>query len=397
MKKKQSNLGILVYFFKNELKIIFKDAGAVLLFLIGPAIYPLLYSIAYEKEVIKDIPVALVDLDNTDLSRKVSRMIDANELLKVSFKPSNIAEAKDLFYQGKIKGVFLIPQRFQKNIFTGIQTNVVVYCDAGYFLLYKQVYTGSVYSIGALSAGIEVKQLLSEGKNLSESLVQQEPIKVNSINLYNPAGGYASFVIPGIIIIILQQTLLIGIGMLGGTLREKNLFKSMHNYVINKWGSIFVVLGKSFAYVIIYLFNSIVTMTFLQHYLNLPDNSNQFNTIFVLIPFLFATAFLGITVSVFFRERVYPLLFMVFLSPVVLFLSGLSWPVSAIPKWLHTFALIFPSSSMLPAYVKIRITGASLSQVSYELTLLIAIMIIYFITACLTYKFAMKHYNKKTI
>jgi len=388
MQKFLKNINITVLFFKIEIKLIFRDAGAVLLFLIGPAIYPLLYSIAYENEVLKDIPVAIVDLDNTALSRKVSNLVDANELLKVSCKPGSLSEAKSLFYQGKIKGVILVPSGFEKKILSGIQSNIIVFCDAVYFLLYKQVYTGSVYSIGTLSAGIEIKQLLSEGKTLAESLAQQEPIKVNSINLYNPSGGYASFVIPGIIIIILQQTLLIGIGMLGGTLREKNQFHSLHKFVVNDWENIFVVLGKSFAYVIIYLFNSIVTMILLHHYLKLPDNSNLYDTVFILIPFLFATAFLGITISVFFRERVYSLLFLVFLSPIVLFLSGLSWPSSAIPKWLHTLAYIFPSTSMLPAYIKIRIMGASFSQVATEWVLLILFMLFYFITACYAYTYA---------
>jgi ABC-2 type transport system permease protein len=397
MKRLYKSLDVFVYYFKNELKLIFKDAGAVLLFLIAPAIYPLLYSIAYEKEVIKDIPVAVVDLDNSSLSRRVSNMIDGNELLKVVCKSQNFAEAKQLFFQNKVKGVLLIPDKFEKNILSGKQSDVVVYCDAGYFLLYKQLYTGSMYTIGTLNAGIEIKQMISEGKTYKQSLIQQEPIKVNSVYLYNPSGGYASFVIPGIIIIILQQTLLIGIGMLGGTLREKNIFYTMHNSIINQWGSAFVVLGKSFAYVIIYLFNSIVTMILLQNFLKLPDNSNVYETIFILIPFLFATAFLGITISVFFRERVYSLLFMVFLSPIVLFLSGLSWPASSIPEWLYYVAHIIPSTSMLPAYIKIRITGASIYQVFDEWVILTVLMLVYFVSACFAYTYAMNHYKRKTV
>jgi len=393
MKKLYKKLDILVFFFKNEIKIIFRDAGAVLLFLIAPTVYPLLYSTAYENEVLKDIPIATVDLDNTAFSRKVCRMIGANEYLKIAYKPSSLVEAKELFYKGKIKGIILFPNDFEKNILSNFQSNIIVYCDASYFLLNKQVYSGSVFSIGAFSSGLEVKHLISEGKTISESLVQQEPIKVNSVNLYNPYGGYASFVIPGIIIIILQQTLLIGIGMLGGTFREKKLFDQIYKSFINNWGGIFVVLGKALAYVFIYLFNSIITMIILQHFLKLPDNSTYFDTIFVLIPFLFSTVFLVITLSFFFRERVYSLLFMVFLSPVVLFLSGLSWPDSSLPHWLRALANVFPSANMLPAYIKIRITGASFSQVTHEWTMLVIFMLIYFLTACFAYNFAIKRYR----
>lgn len=391
------NLVLFIFFFKNELKTIFKDAGAVLLFMVALVIYPLLYSIAYQKEVIKDIPIGVVDLDHTALSRQASKMADATEQLMVAYKPASLKEAEDLFFNGKIKGVILIPNHFEKDILSGQQSNLVVYSDASYFLLYKQVYAGSVYSIGTLNAGIEIKRFLSEGKNLKQAFDQQDPLKVQSRYLYNPSGGYGSFVLPGIVILILQQTMLIGIGMLGGTSRENNLFHIIHQQVNEKWGSIPIILGKSFAYVFIYLFNALFTMVILHNWFNLPDNSNLIGILLLLIPFLFATAFLGLTISVFFRERVYSLLFMVFLSPVILFLSGLSWPASAIPKGLYAAAHIFPSTSMIPAYIRIRISGASINQVTGEWLFLVMQMLAYFILACITYKLAMKKFTKATL
>ena len=391
------NLVLFIFFFKNELKTIFKDAGAVLLFMVALVIYPLLYSIAYQKEVIKDIPIGVVDLDHTALSRQASKMADATEQLMVAYKPASLKEAEDLFFNGKIKGVILIPNHFEKDILSGQQSNLVVYSDASYFLLYKQVYAGSVYSTGTLNAGIEIKRFLSEGKTLKQAFDQQDPLKVQSRYLYNPSGGYGSFVLPGIVILILQQTMLIGIGMLGGTSRENNLFHIIHQQVNEKWGSIPIILGKSFAYVFIYLFNALFTMVILHNWFNLPDNSNLIGILLLLIPFLFATAFLGLAISVFFRERVYSLLFMVFLSPVILFLSGLSWPASAIPKGLYAAAHIFPSTSMIPAYIRIRISGASINQVTGEWLFLVMQMLAYFILACITYKLAMKKFTKATL
>ena len=257
------NLELIVYFFKNELKSIFTDAGAVLLFMVALVIYPLLYSVAYQKEVIREIPVAIVDLDHTTLSRQAARMADASEQLKVVFKAVSLKDAENLFYDGKVKGVILIPNHFEKDVLSGKQCNMVVYSDASYFLLYKQVYAGAVYSVGTLSGGIEIKRMLAEGKSVKQAFDQQEPLKVQSRYLYNPSGGYGSFVLPGIVILILQQTMLIGIGMLGGTSREKNMFHIIHDKVNEKWGSIPVILGKSFAYVFIYLFNALFTMVIL--------------------------------------------------------------------------------------------------------------------------------------
>lgn len=391
------NLELIVYFFKNELKTIFTDAGAVLLFMVALVIYPLLYSVAYQKEVIREIPVAVVDLDHTALSRQAARMADASEQLMVVFKAVSLKDAENLFYDGKVKGVILIPNHFEKDVLSGKQSNMVVYSDASYFLLYKQVYAGAVYSVGTLSGGIEIKRMLAEGKSVKQAFDQQEPLKVQSRYLYNPSGGYGSFVLPGIVILILQQTMLIGIGMLGGTSREKNMFHIIHDKVNEKWGSIPVILGKSFAYVFIYLFNALFTMVILHKWLNFPDNMNFMHTVLLLIPFLFATAFMGLSISVFFRERVYSLLFMVFLSPIVLFLSGLSWPASAIPRGLYAAAHLFPSTTMIPAYIRMRISGATINQVSSDWLFLTIQMIIYFVIACIVYKLAMKKFTKSTI
>ncbi|MFZ4401664.1 MAG: ABC transporter permease [Bacteroidales bacterium] len=392
-----NGLESIVYFFVNELKAIFKDAGAVLIFMIALFIYPLLYSIAYEKEVVRDISVAIVDLDHSALSRQAGRMADASEQLKVSYKPQSLKEAEQLFYQGLVKGVLLIPSQFEKNILSGHQTNVVVYSDASYFLLYKQVYAGVVYSVGTLSGGIEIKRMLAEGKTFEQAFDQQDPLKVDVKNLYNPAGGYGSFVLPGIIILILQQTLLIGIGMMGGTQRERNLFHIIHEKVNQKWGSIPVIIGKSLAYTLIYLLNAIFCMIILHHWLKLPDNGSLWNGILILIPYLLSVSFLGLAISVFFRERTYSLLFMVFLSPIVLFLSGLSWPTQSIPTFLYTLAHVFPSTSMIPIYIRMRICGAGMNQLTSEWGFMLIQMVVYFVLACISYKFAIKKFSKATV
>ncbi|MCX6231488.1 MAG: ABC transporter permease [Bacteroidetes bacterium] len=388
---------LIAYFFTNELKAIFKDAGAVLIFMIALVIYPLLYSIAYENEVVSDIPIAVVDLDHSAMSRKIGKMADATEQLKLAYKPASLKEAEKLFYQGNVKGVLLIPVHFEKDILSGQQTNLVVYSDASYFLLYKQVYAGAIYAVNTLGAGIEINKLMTEGKSFDQAIEQQNPLNVEVKNLYNPSSGYGSFVLPGIIILILQQTLLIGIGMMGGTQREKNIFHTIHAKVSEKWGSIPVILGKSFAYTLIYIFNAIFTMVILHHWFSLPDNGSILNIFMILIPYLLSVSFMGLAISVFFRERVYSLLFMVFLSPVVLFLSGLSWPAQTIPPFLYAIAHIFPSTTMIPVYIRMRICGASLDQVSAEWAFILIQMLIYFVLACISYKIAFRQFNKSTI
>jgi ABC-2 type transport system permease protein len=382
-------------FFTSELKLIVSDAGAVLFFIVAMFIYSLCYTFGYEREIIRDIPVAIVDLDHSALSRQFGRMADATEQLKVTCKPGSIKEAEELFYDGSIKGVLLIPENFEKDILNGKRTSVTAYCDVSYFMVYKQVYAGSAFSSGTFGAGIEIKRLLAEGKPMEQALDLQDPLKVNTTYLYNPSGGYAGFIMPAMIIIIMQQTMLIGIGMLGGTIREKKIFLKMYGSVGTKWGNVKLILGKSFAYVTIYLLTALFSMGILHRWFAFPDNGHFWPILTLLIPYLLSVSFLGLAISMLFTERVHAMLFMVFLSPMIVFLSGLSWPASAIPPWLYWLAHIMPSTSMIPAYVRMRICGAGLESVHFEWAFILIQMVVYFILACYSYKRAIRKMGKR--
>ena len=163
--------------FLDELKLLFTDAGAVLFFVAAIFVYSFLYTLGYEKETVRDIPIAVVDLDHTSASRQYNRMIDATEQLQVTYHPGSLEEARLLFFDDRIKGVILIPEDFEKNILLGIQTNVIVYCDASYFMLYKQIYAGAVYATGTFGAGIEIKRMMAEGKSYQQAIDLRNPSK----------------------------------------------------------------------------------------------------------------------------------------------------------------------------------------------------------------------------
>lgn len=379
----------------DELKLIITDSGTLLFFVLAMFMYSFLYTLAYESETVKDLPVAIVDLDNSASSRQYSRMADATEQIHIIAKTGSLKEAEQLFYDGDINGVIVIPQHFEKDIFNGTKTNVTVYCDASYFLLYKQVYGGAVYTTGTFNAGVEIKRFLTEGKTFNQAVTMQEPLKTNVYNLYNPSGGYGSFVMPGIIIVVMQQLLLLGIGMLGGTIREKKQFLKMNNSVTRKWGSIRLVFAKASTYVVTFLFTSLFSMVMLHKWFSFPDNGHFVPVLLLLIPYLYSVSFLGLAISMLFTERIQSILFLVFMSPMVVFLSGISWPVSSIPKVLYYVAHIFPSMYMVPAYLKIRIYGADIQSVKYELMFLIIQTIVYFALACVAYKLAVKKFGRR--
>lgn len=382
-------------YFRDEFRNIRKDSGAILILLGALMIYPLAYAIAYKNQVLRELKVTLVDLDRTPGSRQLARMIDGTEQIKIDHEAMSLDEARSDFFDGGSGGIIVIPENFEKDILNGKQTNVSVFADGSYFLIYRQVISGAVKSIGTFSAGVEVKKLMLEGKTYNQAMQMRDPLSADIHFWFNPDSGYGSFVMPGIIIIILQQTLLIGIGMLGGTGKEK---KRDHFFVpesLKPSGVLPVLLGKSLAYLSIYAFNGVLTMVWLHSWFDYSNQGSYFTVLALALPFLLSVIFLGITLSVLFKRRESSIMFMVFLSPIVVFLSGISWPVSSIPSLVYGLAHIFPSTVMVPAYLRVRSMGVGLHEIRYEYGMLLIQMVLYFITAALALYVSARHQAKK--
>jgi ABC-2 type transport system permease protein len=374
---------------KEELGFVLRDPAIILIFIIANVAYPILYSIAYSNEQLTDIEIAIVDMDNSASSRQFERMLDATEGLKAQVITGDFEDAKNLFYNGKVKGIVLITNDFEKSIFSGIQAHIGVYADASYFLIYKQVYSSVVSASQTFSAGIQIKKGMAKGNSYEAAINKLSPVKLNMVEMFNPSSSYGSFVMPSIILVIIQQTLLIGIGILGGTRKEIQRYNSDTNSKSENHRIMPFILGKGFAYFIIFMFIGVFNLIWINHWFRFPDKSSIIEVLSLYIPYIISNIFLGMSISVFFKHRENAMLFMVFLSIPVLFLSGASWPAEAIPLFLRRLAMVFPSTFMVPAFQRVRTMGASLDQVDYEIYAMIIQSIIYLVLAYLAFKHIM--------
>lgn len=384
-------------FYRQEIRNIRSDGGALLILVGAMIIYPLAYSIAYKNEVVSELKTIVVDLDQSSTSRKLVRMLNGAGQISINREANSLDEAQKDFYEGNSGGILVIPERFEKDILSGKQTNVAVFADGSYFLIYRQLISGSISAVGTFSAGIEIKKLMLEGKSYDQAVELRDPLKADLHFWFNPDSGYGSFVMPGIIIVILQQTLLIGIGMVGGTAKEVKRDHFMVPEGLKRGGILPVLFGKTLSYLTVYAFNCLVTMVWIHSWFNYPNRGSYLAVIMLTLPFLLAIIFMGITFSVLFKRRESSIIFMVFLSPIVVFLSGISWPTSSVPPVVNSLAHLFPSTLMIPAYLRIRIMGAGIEPVKHEYFLMLLQMGFYFCTAVLALYLSAKHNARKVI
>ena len=349
-----------------EVKAIAADWG-VLLFLVGAfGSYPLLYPFTYMHEVVRDVPVAVVDLSNTPTSRQLVRMLDATEAVKVSRQLTGLDEAKRDFFDNKIYGIMVIPSDFEQNILRNQQTSVLAYLDASYFMVYRQVLRGITLASGTMSGGIEIKRLGSKGLNAKA----RDPLPLNSVALYNPSGGYATYVMIAIMFSLLQQTLLIGIGILGGTARESGA----HHYLIppgfEDKGVMAVLLGKGMTFFLLYAVHAIYIFGVVFQLFDYPQRGSLLLSGFLIFSYLAALIAMGFAMASLFRYRETAIAVFVAVSLPSVLSAGFSWPVESIPPVIRFFTNFIPGVPGTDAMIRISQMGASLSDVSGSLMIL---------------------------
>ena len=368
---------------RNEFQTIFKDGGAMLILIFALIIYATAYSLAYGSQVLRNVPIGVVDESRTPTSRSLIDTFNAGPNTYVAYTPTSMEEARELFYARKIYGVVYIPADYEKKLYGGEQANVAIYCDASYFLMYRQVFQEVVTSIGKTGAMVEFQRLIAKGANIPQAQATTQPVIYQSHNLFNPYLGYGTFVMPAIIMVIIQQTMLIGIGMIGGTWREFGLYRKLCPPDRKRMSTLPIVLGKATVYGLIYGVTTFYILGLHYRLFHYPMNGATGTVVVFMLAYLAACIFLGIAISTLFRYRENSLLLLLWTSIPLLMLSGVSYPREGIPDWLFNFGQLFPSSHGVDGFIRIQSMGASLGEVLPEIRMLCILTLIYGGLACI--------------
>ena len=375
---------------RREMKTIFTDSGVLLILIIAGLGYPLLYSTVYLNESVDEIPVGIIDESGTSYSRRFASKIDATREISLE-SCVNMDDAISRMKRRQIHGIIVIPKDFSKDIQTGKQTTVSLYVNMATFFIYKNIALACNYVMLDEGKNISIARLQADGLTEQEALTAAEPLRNKMNILFNEGNGFASFFVPGVLVLIIHQLLFLGIGMVSGTRREENANhklsteespsrKKVQRYI---W-------GQGFAYFLIYLVIGSYILVLVPRIFGLPHYASAWDIYRLMVPFLLATIFFSQTCAVFIRNRETGMVMFLFFSVILLFLSGLTWPVSSFPAFWKYFSYIFPGTFGVQGYVKLNCMGADFAVIRPEFISLWAQTIFYFITACFSYRYINK-------
>ncbi|MBT0341249.1 ABC transporter permease [Vibrio campbellii] len=348
---------------KTEFRSVMTNPVVVLTVFGGVVFYSFLYPLLYAQQTPREQPIAIVNLDGSQTSLKLERMVDATPQVKVVTRLHTIADAKQAFLNREITGFLVIPEHFYKNLLLGSSPTLAYAADASYFLVYGTVVEGLATAGGTLGAEVKVSKMVIDGVPLSMASHDYSAIKLNMKPTFNPTMGYIEYVVPAVFVLILQQTLIMAIGLQTGTQRHGRGY----------WSQVptgALLFARTLVFVAIYYLLSAYYFGFSFERLNVNHIANAVELLTLLLPFLLGCCGLGLWLGYLLPRRELVTLVVLVSSMPLIFLAGFIWPVESIPAPLLWFADLSPSTWAIKGFLALNQMGATWQQVAKHWTAL---------------------------
>jgi ABC-2 type transport system permease protein len=333
------------------------------------------YPQPYLGQLVREIPIAVVDQDNTDFSRGLIQALSAHDNIRVALRAATFGEAQDAIFARRAFAIVGIPPDTEKNALKGVTARLPIYADSTYFILFNRSLQGILEAVQAYSIDMLAHGARTEGATAQAAKRLAQPAELIQVPLFNPTSSYSSYVVPAAFVLILHQTLLMGAASLGGVAFERRGRASRQ---------VAAVLGQGLAHWTIYIPSMLLYFVVMPRVYGFSTLGNPWAIAALTVPFILATSFLGQALGLAFRHRETAVLLILASSLPQFFLVGVSWPAEALPDYLRHLRGFLPSVSAIDGFVRVNQMGASLDDVRADYLRLWALVLIYFaIAACL--------------
>lgn len=372
---------------KREIRNVSKDSSLFLILLLAPILYAFMYGSIYLNKGEEKVRLALIDNDGTAISRTLTEQLNSTPMIEI-VPSSNISEAQEMMFQGEVQGYFYIQSGFEKNIFLLKQTNVNLVLNASRFLPSSDLLSTATKVCLTVGAGVRKTYFNKQGMGEDEAMKMTNPINMDYRPLYNSSMTYGAFLLPGLLAIILQQTLLIGVAAAFTSEREEK--KLLNLYQISKQSISKMIFGKSLLYFVVFMifgfFFSVVNFSVF----DVEVRGNYFDLAVVSALFIATIIVFGMLIGSFFKTKLFAFQVLVFSSYPIFLITGYSMPYQALPRFVQILSDMLPTSPFLKTYISIVQTGGSLSDNLSSVIHLVVLWIVFELLLILRIKYLVK-------
>ncbi|MDY0932741.1 ABC transporter permease [Chryseobacterium sp. CFBP8996] len=372
---------------KREIRNVSKDSSLFLILLLAPILYAFMYGSIYLNKGEEKVKLALIDNDGTAISRTLTQQLNSTPMIEI-VPSSNISEAQEMMFQGEVQGYFYIQSGFEKNIFSLKQANVNLVLNASRFLPSSDLLSTATKVCLTVGAGVRKTYFNKQGMGEDEAMKMTNPINMDYRPLYNSSMTYGSFLLPGLLAIILQQTLLIGVAAAFTSEREEK--KLLNLYQISKQSISKMIFGKSLLYFVVFMifgfFFSVVNFSVF----DVEVRGNYLDLAVISALFIATIIVFGMLIGSFFKTKLFAFQVLVFSSYPIFLITGYSMPYQALPKFVQILSDMLPTSPFLKTYISIVQAGGSLSDNLSSVIHLVVLWIVFELLLILRIKYLVK-------
>jgi ABC-2 type transport system permease protein len=348
---------------KAELKAILKDPVVTLIVFGGVVFYSFLYPLPYSHQIPREQKITVVNLDKSQVSYQLERMVDATPQVKIVKRDATIEDAKASFLNHEVAGILVIPEYFYKDLYLGKSPTLSYAGDASFFLIYGTIVEGLANTGGTLAAKTKISRMVMEGQPLALAKKSYSATQINNKPTFNPRTGYLDYVVPGVFLLILQQTLVMAVGVMVTTQKSGkgywNDVSVLHLMIVR----CLVFIGIYYI-LALYYFGGALSLH------GIPTIGKASEILTLLFPFFATCCFIGICLGAWIPRRELVMIVVLFSSMPLVFSAGFIWPVEAIPSPIVWISRLFPSTPGIMGLLALTRMGAQWNQISQQWILL---------------------------
>ncbi|MBC9915340.1 ABC transporter permease [Chitinophaga varians] len=332
---------------KREFKLFLGNSTLRSVFFLAPVLYATLIGFVYKAGKVENIPVIVIDKDNTPLSAQLVEMLGDNKSIKTLKYLQEPANVNDEVIRKEAAAVVMVPARFEADILQKKYPEVNVYVNTSNVLTANFASKALQLTIGTFSAGVSIKGLQKMGMPAVRAATQYEPFKTNYITLFNTTSNYLIFMWPAMLAVVLQQVILLAMAISFAAEFQRGSFVTEYAGMRRRAFPIMLI-----KVIPIWIFSIlIVSIYYLMHmFFNVPMPEGILSFLWLTAFFVGSVSFMGVFVSILIPDALKATQVLMVIASPAFIISGFTWPLSAMPAFVQVLANIIPLTPFLQAF-----------------------------------------------
>ena len=352
----------------REFVRIFERKTLYLLMILLPIVLFTLYGLIYENESVTEIPIAIVDQDNSQLSRTITQFVESSPSLRIEKYLNSVDEVESAIKKGKIQGAFYIPRDLEKDVKHGKSSSVIIYKNTANLIIGNSILKDGTQIVRTVSGGVLLKKLMSDNMIKDQAMNIVNPIKIESMSLYNPNYSYLSYLIPGLIGFTIQMLIMVASVLVISSEFTHETFGELVELAEGKVSRIFF--GKFIPHFIIHFATVLIITGVIFPLFNIRVYGSELSIIALFTLFTMVSLLLGLMISSLFHDQLFATELALFFNTPAFIFSGFTFPLWGMPALHSTYAQFIPFTHFLSAFLKIYQMDAPLSSAINEISIL---------------------------